>query len=241
MAVVMDEMPVPGGLLRIRACGEAATLVEVLTDDLEMSWREVHGIAVIGDAPGFFGAVATYTSVLIEYDPVIHDFSEVVGLIRSRVAAGRSYEPKPGRRVIVPVVYGGKWGPDLEAVADELELSPDELIRRHHERPLLIRAVVSPAGSPMSDGPDLPAPVQRQNSPRPSVLAGSVALAGRQAITYATSSPGGWRLIGRTPVQLINPYHSPPVIYRPGDLVQYLPIAADRWDEFLNVPVELRD
>jgi KipI family sensor histidine kinase inhibitor len=222
-----------GSTLQLVACGDSATLVTVTGVETEVCWRCVRLLATrlgSGELPGMIGAVATYETVLAEYDPVTLTFADVVA------AVGRAADPataladiRPIRRIVVPVVYGGEFGPDLAELANELGLSPRELIRRHCGRPYVIRTVASPAGAPMTDGPELPHPPSRLAVPRVAVPGGSVAVAGRQGIVYATPSPGGWRLIGRTPLVLFDPYRDPPVPYRPGDLLEYVEIDVLEW------------
>jgi len=228
------ELPGPGGLvLRLVACGDSATLVTVTGGDPERRWRCVRLLAARltpDQPPGLVGTVATYDAVLAEYDPLALTFDETTAVVGRAVGPGDALdEVRPVVRVVVRVVYGGEFGPDLDELADELELSPAELIRRHCAAPYVIRTVASPAGAPMTDGPQLPHPPSRLAVPRVAVPGGSVAVAGRQGIVYATPSPGGWRLIGRTPQVLFDPHRDPPVPYRPGDLIEYVSIDSRDW------------
>jgi KipI family sensor histidine kinase inhibitor len=228
------EVPGPAGsTLRLAACGDSATLVTVTGVSREARWRCVRLLASRlrpAELPGLIGTVAAYDTVLAEYDPVTLTFNDVAAAVGSAVNSGAALdEIRPARRIVVPVVYGSEFGPDLDELADELELTSAELINRHCARPYVIRTVASPAGAPMTDGPELPRPPSRLAVPRAAVPGGSVAVAGKQGIVYATPSPGGWRLIGRTPLALFDPHRDPPVPYRPGDLIEYAAIEAREW------------
>jgi KipI family sensor histidine kinase inhibitor len=127
-------------------------------------------------------------------------------------------------------VYGGDRGPDLDLVADELGLSADDVVSMHTATPWTIRLRASPAGLPMMDGPAMPASVSRNPTPRVRVAPGSVGLSGQQCVVYPVASPGGWRLIGRTPIRLLDLATEELVPYRPGDRLRFRAIAEDEWD-----------
>ncbi|MYV30363.1 carboxyltransferase domain-containing protein, partial [Rhodococcus sp. DSM 6344] len=132
----------------------------------------------------------------------------------------------------IPVVYGGEHGPDLGDTARFLGVTEAEVVRLHSAAPLVMRCYGSPGGAPMLDGPAFGLPIPRRSSPRPHVAAGSVAVAGRQAVVSARPAPGGWAVIGRTPLILVDPASEQISAYRPGDLFVFRAIDADRWDDF---------
>src|SRR5690242_3211740 len=139
---------------------------------------------------------------------------------------------RPPRHFDIPVVYGGVHGPDLQRVADQQGISADEVVALHSARPLTMRCYGSPAGAPMLDGPSFPSPVPRLASPRPHVPAGSVSVAGRQAVVSSRPAPGGWCVIGQTPRQLIDLNRTPLVSYTPGDTFRFFPISPDEWSSY---------
>jgi KipI family sensor histidine kinase inhibitor len=140
---------------------------------------------------GLYGAVPTYDSVLVEFDPVLVSARQVrafvkLGLLELGRSAGSAAAP---REFDVPVVYGDEYGPDLERVAQYQGIDTDEVIRLHTEKTYTVRCLGAPAGSPMMDGPAFPKPVPRLKDPRLSVPAGAVAVAGRQAVIAPASAP----------------------------------------------------
>jgi inhibitor of KinA len=136
------------------------------------------------------------------------------------VAAGTAEVPAP-RRVTVPVWYDARVAPDLETVTREKGMTVDELIALHTGREVLVYMLGFRPGFPYMGTTDERLEVDRLATPRLAVPAGSVALAGRQTGIYPVASPGGWRIIGRTPWRLFDPGRAEPFRLLPGDLVRF--------------------
>lgn len=205
--------------------GDAALLARADGGDAESRWRLVQRIADrLEAAPpdGLDNLVATFDSLLAEYDPAVTGPGPIER--RLREAVPDAAPPDPGRLFRIPVAYGGEHGPDLHAVAGELGLDPAELVRLHTGADWTIRFRGAPAGAPMLDGFPLPHPVRRRRHPRTAVAPGSVALSGRQGVVYPVRSPGGWRIIGRTPLRLVDLGRRPPMPYRPGDRIRFVAV-----------------
>ncbi|MCW2866795.1 MAG: carboxyltransferase protein, partial [Marmoricola sp.] len=139
--------------------------------------------------------------------------------------------PGHGRTFRVPVLFGGAAGPDIGAVAEELHLSSQALVERLTAAPWRVRFVASPVGTPFTDRGDWDLTVARMGQPRVAVAPGSMALSGSQSIIYPVRSPGGWRLVGRTPVRLVDPRAQELVAYRAGDALHYVAIDEERYAE----------
>ena len=220
--------------IRIADCGDSAVLVRVAGpgDD---AWPVVHALADAVEAAGLngvHGIVPAYDSLLVEFDCAATDH---VAVRRAVADAARGLGGKPvppPRGFTVPVVYGGEYGPDLPLVADQLGLTEEEVIRRHTARQLTVRCLGAPAGAPMMDGPPFGQPVARLASPRTSVPPGSVAVAGRQAVICPVRSPGGWPLLGRTPLRILDLDREPHTPYRPGDTFRFVPITPAAWHDY---------
>jgi KipI family sensor histidine kinase inhibitor len=224
-------MPLGQGQLRFHEYGDAGLLVDVLNDDYETRWATTQaiGTALRGSPPaGLVDVVASYQNVFVSFDPLVTDHAAVQAAIEATSGAQR--EPAESRRLVVPVVYGGEYGPDLDAVAALLGLSTEEVVARHTGQDWTVRFVGSPVGAPMLDGPRMPASIPRLTEPRARVVAGSVAVSGFQSMIYNAPSPGGWQLIGRTPLTLFDLTHPPHVPYRAGDLIRFTPITPDVGD-----------
>jgi len=125
----------------------------------------------------------------------------------------------------VPVLYGEEFGPDLNFVASHNYLSPEEVISIHTAADYLIYMIGFAPGFPYLGGMSEKIAVPRKTTPRSAVLAGSVGIAGNQTGIYPIPTPGGWQIIGRTPLSLFNPHRDPPVFMRAGDVVRFVPIS----------------
>ncbi|MEV4239889.1 MULTISPECIES: carboxyltransferase domain-containing protein [unclassified Nocardia] len=230
---------VAGVAFRVVACGDSAVRVTAQGADREECWRAVHAIAaaIDTDADRFAitGVIPTYDAVLIEFDCAASTHDDIRQLLANLVRDSVAPTPRPARHFDIPVVYGGEYGPDLDDVADQLGLSPAEVIRVHGSSPLTMRCFGSPGGAPMLDGPAFPRPVPRRVVPRPHVPAGAVAVAGRQAVVSARPAPGGWPVIGRTPRTMVDPTTEPLSAFRPGDTFRFHAIAAHEWSRFEGV------
>jgi KipI family sensor histidine kinase inhibitor len=218
--------PVSEQDVRVAECGPCALRVSAHLGDRERDWRVVHklshGLAEHRE-PGLIGSIPTYESVLVEFDPASTTVASVAAHVHrllDEIDPDEPLEAAP-RSFVVPVLYGGPWQSDLDEVASLTGLDPDEVIRRHLEPTYTVRCLGAPGGSPMLDGPALPIPVPRLPSPRASVPAGVVSLAGRQATIAPASAPGGWRVIGRTPLTILDLAREPLVPYRPGDALRF--------------------
>ncbi|MGA6154264.1 5-oxoprolinase subunit B family protein [Stenotrophomonas sp. NPDC087984] len=225
----------------IADCGDSAVVVKAMGDPAR-AWQTVHALAHAFEAArpgGVYGIVPTYDSLLIEFDCFHTDHTTVRRALRyeaDRLGEG-AFPTTPSRRFVVPVVYGGEHGPDLPVVAEQLGLTEHEVVALHSATPLTVRCLGAPAAAPMMDGPAFPKPVPRLASPRTSVVPGSIAVAGRQAVISPMPSPGGWPLLGRTPLRVLDLDAEPLAPYRPGDTFQFVPIDPGQWDEHVGTPL----
>lgn len=170
--------------------------------------------------PKFF-TVPGYATLLVRYNPLAMDYAQALELVRreaERVALAPLPEP---RRVEVPVYYGGEHGPDLEDVARHCGLTPAEVVRLHAAGEYPVYLIGFTPGFPYLGGMDPRLATPRLVTPRPRVPAGSVGIAGPQTGIYSIDSPGGWRIIGWTPLRLFDPAADPPALLRPGDVVVF--------------------
>ena len=181
---------------------------------------------------GIIETVPTYRSLLIIYNPIIlpiEDLKKRLRGIEEGLQQTPLQEPKLTR---IPVLYGGIYGPDLEGVAKYLQTSPEEVIQLHCSKPYLIYMIGFMPGYPyMGELPqDLVVP--RLKTPRLVVPKGSVAIAQRQTGIYSMESPGGWQILGRTPVELFDPGKDPPALLQMGDFVQFYEISEKEFKEW---------
>lgn len=145
-------------------------------------------------------------------------------------AAAAGPAERTGRLVEIPVCYGGDHGPDLDAVAREAGMTPGEAVARHAAADYRVAMLGFAPGFPYLLGLDPALALPRLSTPRTRVPAGSVAIGGAQTGIYPRESPGGWRVIGRTPLALFDPLDDPPARLAPGDRVRFVAIDADTFD-----------
>ena len=176
--------------------------------------------------------IPTYHSVTVFYRPGV-SYQEMLELIHS---VWQSYDQNSEqstsvREVIIPVCYGGEYGPDLEFVAQYHNLSVNEVINKHSESQYLVYMIGFMPGFPYMGGLNLELATPRLSSPRAVVPQGSVGIAGQQTGLYPLTSPGGWQLIGRTPLTLFDVNSDPPTLLRSGDRVRFKPISSEEYNK----------
>jgi KipI family sensor histidine kinase inhibitor len=216
----------------IRPFGEAAALIE--TGSAERAQALAAGLRH-DPIPGVAPAVPGLESLLVEWDALTTDAGAVQSALERRLA--EPFAPVIDARLrIIPVVYGGEMGPDLADVAALTGLSEADVIARHASSDLrVLFDGFAPGFAYLGELPvELRAP--RLDTPRTRTPAGSVALAGAMSGIYPAPLPGGWRVIGRTPITLFDPRRNPPAYLLPGDRVRFAPIDADGWDELAAAP-----
>lgn len=179
--------------------------------------------------PGVINVHPAYCSVLIRFNPLLITHRELEGAIRERLTPTPD-APLPSSTVIdIPVCYGGEFGPDLESVARISKLSSNEIVQLHSSARYYVYFLGFVPGFAYLGGLPGALAVPRIESPRKSVIPGSVAIAGNQAGIYPFATPGGWRLIGRTPVHMFDAGRTPMATLAIGDEVRFRPITADEF------------
>ncbi|HZU13446.1 MAG TPA: 5-oxoprolinase subunit PxpB [Chloroflexota bacterium] len=217
----------------IRPAGDAGIMLDLgSTPDASIN-RRVHAAArqLHRDLEGYaIEIIPAYAALLVTYDPVRHTYEDLAAIARRAVAGAADMPPQGRRRFTVPAVYGREDGPDLAEVAALHDMSPDDVIALHAGRDYPIYCLGFSPGFPYLGGLDERLHTPRLDRPRSRVPAGSVAIGGSQTGVYPTSTPGGWRLIGRTPLTLFDVRVQPPVPYAPGDVIRFQPIGRDEFD-----------
>src|SRR5699024_2000207 len=124
----------------------------------------------------------------------------------------------------IPTCYGGELGPDLKEVAQVNHLTEDEVIKIHSEKDYLVYLIGFTAGFPYLGGMDSRIATPRLRLPRQEIPAGSDGVAGEQSGIYPLATPGGWQIIGQTPVKLFDPNQSEPILFQAGDYLRFIPV-----------------
>ncbi|MBZ9687141.1 5-oxoprolinase subunit PxpB [Clostridium estertheticum] len=173
---------------------------------------------------GIIETIPTYRSLMVIYDPMIIELVELIDNVKS-IQAKMDEMKLPDAKVIeIPTFYGGEHGPDIEFVAQHNEISIEDVIKIHTSMEYLIYMIGFTPGFPYLGGMNDKIAAPRLQTPRTKIPVGSVGIAGNQTGIYPIESPGGWQLIGRTPVNLYDPYRKEPVLLNAGDYIKFIQI-----------------
>ena len=212
--------------VRFLPCGDQAVTVEWGSTIDEHINRQVHAFArkvEVLSHPAITEVVPTYRSATVHYRPEVLSYEELKHLL-APLAQGRAEEAEELPVVEIPVCYGGEYGPDLLEVAQHCSLTPEEVIARHTAPTYRIYMLGFTPGFPYLGGMDPSIAAPRRKEPRIHIPAGSVGIAGEQTGVYPIVSPGGWQLIGRTPLRLFDPQKEQPILLSAGAGIRFVPI-----------------
>ena len=182
--------------------------------------------------PGVIEVVPTYRSLLVYFEPLqirAQKLQETLYSLTRQLVESELPRPK---LVEIPTVYSDEYGPDLHFVALYNNLNVSEVVQIHTTTPYLIYMIGFMAGFPYLGGMSPRLATPRLETPRMKIPAGSVGIAGSQTGIYPAESPGGWRLIGRTPLQLFDPSQELPALFQAGDYLTFVSITPE---EFTNI------
>ena len=219
------------GFPQFAALGDRAIVVH-LGDQIDTpTFQAVRALArkLDGGLPGLVEYVPAFTTITVYYDPLLASHSQLRQELEERLAGLRPNDDAPPRIVEIPVCYGGELGSDLALVAEHAKMSPQEVVELHSGTEYLVHMIGFAPGFPYLGGmsPKIAAP--RRTSPRLKIPAGSVGIAGDQTGIYPLETPGGWQLIGRTPLALFRPEQDPPTLLQAGDIVRFRPITPEQF------------
>jgi KipI family sensor histidine kinase inhibitor len=210
---------------KIVALGDSALLVQ-LGDEIDIRINQrVHALSTlinISPLDGVIETVPAYSTLLIHYDPLILSNTAIHKWVGGKLAQIENTKPRKPRQIEVPVRYGGQYGVDLEFVADYHHLQVEDVIRIHSSQTYTVYMMGFTPGFPYMGKLDDAIVTPRLETPRTRVPAGTVAIAGSQTGIYPIDSPGGWRLVGYTSLQLFDPASEAPFLFSPGDEVRFV-------------------
>jgi KipI family sensor histidine kinase inhibitor len=226
MTGVFYEKPI------FRIAGDRGVLVEYgdgIDPDLN---RKVRAMAIATDQAspkGLLEVIPTYRSIILIYDPDSTAPPQLEAALLSLEERLSEIDIPSPKTVKIPVCYGGEFGPDIEFVARSNNLKEADVIQIHSEPDYQIYMVGFTPGFPYLGGLPEALHTPRLETPRTLVPAGSVGIANAQTGVYSIDSPGGWQLIGRTPLRLFDPTRTNPFLFSTGDLLNFEPISLDEY------------
>ncbi|WP_246197382.1 5-oxoprolinase subunit PxpB [Cytobacillus depressus] len=219
---------------RFSAAGDSSILMELDVGIDEVTNKRIINLSnlIANEAEEGFGEVIIgYRSLLVQYNPLRLSYRQAIEkLKRLEITKDNScYEKR--RHIEIPVLYGGEQGPDLESVAIHNNLSPKEVISIHSGACYLVYFLGFTPGYPFMGGMSKRIATPRLESPRISIPPGSVGIANNQTGIYPVESPGGWRLIGQTPIRLYDSQANQPFLLHAGNNVTFKEIQIDEFKE----------
>ncbi|MFS0687983.1 5-oxoprolinase subunit PxpB [Sporosarcina sp. 179-K 8C2 HS] len=231
----------------IKPLGDSAVIVQLGEGMSPAIHEKVRNLsALLNNLPfeGFVESVPAYNNLTVYYNPVIvhqsraplqtrlSPFQKVSAFMNELVLEIQESIPFEARLVSIPVLYGGEFGPDLEDVANYHGISTEEVIRIHSESECLVYMIGFAPGFPFMGGMDERIATPRKETPRLAIAPGSVGIAGKQTGVYPMETPGGWQIIGRTPLDLFLPGMSPPTLLQAGDKIRFVPISPEEYADY---------
>ena len=226
--------------MEITPLGDSALLIRVAENFDESPERALEEVLTAerslcaAKIPGVVEVVPAYTTVAVFYDPagVIRSgvpFENVFGWLEARIRDAMSKkiakrDLSPAAFVEIPVCYDHEFAFDLEEVAQRARVDPNEVVDLHSGAEYRVHCIGFTGGFPFLAGLPQKIATPRRETPRKEIPAGSVGIGGKQTGIYPIKSPGGWNIIGRTPLPLFDPQKNPPVSFRVGDRIRFRPI-----------------
>lgn len=221
--------------MRIEPLGDSALVVRVVDDfhpetslaAVLTALRQLEKEAI----PGVIELAPAYSTIGIFFDPAQTAFEALQTKIESVLdnAEPAEHRAATGKTIEVPVCYEEEFAPDLREVAWHARLSAHQVIQRHSEAPYRVTCVGFTPGFPYLSGLPAELATPRRDSPRKEIPAGSVAIGGTQTGIYPSKSPGGWNIIGRTPLSLFEVKREPPALFQAGDRVRFRRISREEF------------
>jgi inhibitor of KinA len=219
------------------ACGDRMVMVEfepVIAPEINDAVHELAAAMETARIQGIVECTPSFHSLGIHYNPLQIGYADVVRRVRELVESDQRHQRRAIRRVEVPLVYGSDFGPDLKSVASAHSLSIEAVVALHCEPVYRVCLIGFTPGFPYLGGLPEALATPRLPTPRASVPAGSVAIGGRQCGIYPVNSPGGWSILGRTPLRLFDVQQAEPCLLSPGDEVVFRSICEREFAEIAS-------
>ncbi|HEX4653506.1 MAG TPA: 5-oxoprolinase subunit PxpB [Candidatus Udaeobacter sp.] len=233
----MEIVPLGDSALIVRVREQFENAPEETQDEVLRAFQRLRSAAI----PGVIDLAPAYTSVAVFFDPVdvakaSGTSNEIFGWLATRIRSATTRGPRrrrlPSRTVEIPICYDSEFAPDLEDVARHAQISTEQVIELHCAAEYRVACIGFVPGFPFLAGLPKQIVTPRRSTPRKEIAPGSVGIGGAQTGIYPLRSPGGWNLIGRTPLKLFSSAKDPPTLLRAGDRVRFRAITREQFDAF---------
>ncbi len=225
--------------MKILPCGDSAVTVELADNISPESGDKVREFCTKLNAANIKGigeCIPTFRSVTVTYDPTVLNYAKLTKKIESAMKKQGSASTNAVRVFVIPVCYDDEFALDIDSVMEHTKLTRDEIIARHTSTDYPIYMLGFLPGFPYLGGLDASLATPRLDSPRKEIPQGAVGIGGEQTGIYPLVSPGGWRLIGRTPFKVYDPNRAKPVLYAAGDCIRFKAIDRAEYDRIAADP-----
>lgn len=221
----------------LRELNEYAFMIDfghIISEEKHLYIQSISSYLENDPFPWMIELVPAFTTITLYYDPIkivkmtetnSRPYHFVANQVHTLIKTIKRSEPCEPRTITIPVCYGGELGPDLEHVAKYNNLTVDEVIHIHSKADYIVYMIGFAPGFPYLGGMSEKISTPRRSTPRISIPAGSVGIAGGQTGVYPIETPGGWQLIGQTPLALFKPSESSPSLLHAGDRIKFTPIS----------------
>ncbi|MBF8982549.1 5-oxoprolinase subunit PxpB [Lutibacter sp. B2] len=212
--------------------GEKALVIEFGDEIAEKTNGKVRAMMIAIEKKDIIGIVEmtpTYRSLMVHYNPLEIDYKSLLSKLKT-VEGELDHIDIPLPKVIeIPTLYGSDYGADIENVANHNGLSIEDVIKIHTSKEYLIYMLGFTPGFPYLGGMDERIATPRLQTPRTKISGGSVGIAGSQTGVYPIDSPGGWQLIGKTPLKLYDAHTDTPILLQAGNYIKFVPISEEEY------------
>ena len=220
--------------IKIYTAGDSSVLIEFgqeISPEINAQITALVRLIKAQHIEGVTDMIPAFASLLINYDPRVVSYAGLRARLEKLLKLEISGETSESRIFEIPVCYGGEYGPDLQNIADHAGLTPDEVIKIHSAKDYLIYMLGFLPGFSYLGGLDDRIHTPRLANPRIRIPAGSVGIGGSQTGIYPLDSPGGWQLLGMTPVKTYDPEREVPILFEAGDYIRFVPVSEEEYKE----------
>lgn len=213
--------------IRFLTAGDSSLLIEFgdeISPEINKKITATVQLMKAQQIEGVVDLIPAFCSLLINYDPRIITYESLQKRMEHLVKLDVTAEQASKKVIEIPVCYGGEYGPDIENIAEHAGLTVEEVIKIHSSRDYLIYMLGFLPGFAYLGGLEECLHTPRLANPRIKINAGSVGIGGSQTGIYPLDSPGGWQLLGMTPVTVYDPLREVPILYEAGEYIRFVPV-----------------
>ena len=227
--------------VKISTAGDSALLIEFgqeISPEINARITAFVHLLKAQHIEGVQDLIPAFTSLLINYDPRVVNYKSLTKRLQKLLKLDVNEEASASRVFEITVCYGGEYGPDIEDIAKNAGLSEEEVFKIHSSKDYLIYMLGFLPGFSYLGGLDERIQTPRLANPRIKIPAGSVGIGGSQTGIYPLDSPGGWQLLGLTPVKTYDPERENPILFEAGDYIRFVPVSEE---EYLKIKEQVKN